>query len=95
MEQIKWVEGTVGKGIENSLSKGREVGRQGPVGRVGHVTMAKNQFLGPEARALDPSPPFTHQRTAGNSCDSTSPHFPRQYDGANDTFTLQGCPDSK
>lgn len=95
MEQIKWVEGTVGKGIENSLSKGREVGRQGPVGRVGHVTMAKNQFLGPEARVLDPSPPFTHQLTSGNSCDSTSPHFPRQYDGANDTFTLQGCPDSK
>lgn len=39
MEQIKWVEGTVGKGTGNSLSKGREVGRREPVGRVGLRTL--------------------------------------------------------
>lgn len=50
--------------------------------------MAKNQFLVPEARVLDPSPPFTHQLASGNSCGSTS-HFPQQYDGANDTFAFR------
>lgn len=42
------------------------MGRRGTVAREGRVTMAKNQFLGPDARVQVPSPPLAHQLTSAN-----------------------------